>query len=204
MRTFSSVILLVTAFAVPASQIRGQTATTSHKHTPGMSHDSAMAAGATSAVRPTLPGQATYGAIAEIVRLLEADPATDWSKVDLEALRQHLIDMDDVTMRAKVASERVEGGLSMRVTGAGRTGAAVRRMLTSHALQLDAAPDYKATTAAIPDGVQLTVVARRPGDQATVARIRGLGFIGLLTYGDHHAPHHLSLARGEAVAGHSH
>ena len=36
---------------------------------------------------PTLPGQDAFGAIQEIVRILDADPKTDWSKVDLEALR---------------------------------------------------------------------------------------------------------------------
>src|SRR6266700_4993554 len=35
---------------------------------------------------PTLPGQDAFGAIGEIVAMLEADPKTDWSKIDLEAL----------------------------------------------------------------------------------------------------------------------
>jgi hypothetical protein len=37
-----------------------------------------------------------------------------------------------------------------------------------------------------------------------VARIRGLGFIGLLVQGGHHGPHHLAMARGEMPAGHRH
>ena len=56
-------------------------------------------------VVPTMPGQEAFGTIQEIVRILEADPATDWSKVNIGALREHLIDMDEVTMRAR-ASER--------------------------------------------------------------------------------------------------
>jgi hypothetical protein len=43
---------------------------------------------------PTFPGQDAFGAIAEVVQLLDADPQTDWSRVDLERLRQHLIDMN--------------------------------------------------------------------------------------------------------------
>jgi uncharacterized protein (DUF1786 family) len=54
---------------------------------------------ATSAT-PTMPGQEVFGTIGEIVRILEADPATDWSKVNINPLREHLIDMDEVTMRA--------------------------------------------------------------------------------------------------------
>ena len=40
---------------------------------------------------PTMPGQDAFGAIQEIVQMLAADPKTDWSKVNLEALRQHLL-----------------------------------------------------------------------------------------------------------------
>ena len=42
-------------------------------------HQAAMAdcAGAV----PTMPGQAAFGAISEVVRMLKADPATDWSRV---------------------------------------------------------------------------------------------------------------------------
>ena len=36
---------------------------------------------------PTMPGQEAFGTIQEIVRILEADPATDWSKVNIGALR---------------------------------------------------------------------------------------------------------------------
>src|SRR5436305_14133105 len=70
---------------------------------------------------PTQPGQAAYGAIAEVVRMLEADPNTDWTRVNIEALRQHLIDMDEVTLRSKATQRNVDGGLEMNVIGAGRT-----------------------------------------------------------------------------------
>ena len=55
---------------------------------------------------PTMAGQDAFGAIQEIVRILEADPKSDWSKVDLEALRQHLIDMNELTLRADAAQNR--------------------------------------------------------------------------------------------------
>src|SRR5438105_8782864 len=34
-------------------------------------------------VLPKTPGQAAYGAIGEVVRLLKADPRTDWSRVNI-------------------------------------------------------------------------------------------------------------------------
>ena len=53
-------------------------------------------------------------------------------------------------------------------------------------------------------GVRLTVLARNPDDAKVVARIRGLGFAGLLTEGAHHQAHHLAMAKGEALPGHAH
>lgn len=151
---------------------------------------------------PTQAGQDAYAAVAEVVRLLEADPATNWSKVKLEALRQHLIDMNDVSLRAVARQTPVTGGARFEVTGQGTTAGAIRRMLGAHAPMLDGLGDYSAVSEEIPDGVRLTVRAERSGDSATETKIRGLGFIGLLTVGAHHAMHHLALARGEEMAHH--
>jgi len=149
---------------------------------------------------PTLPGQDAYAAIAEVVRILEADRATDWSKVRLEALRQHLVDMNDVTLRSIVKQSPVPGGAAFEVTGGGRTAEAIRRMLTAHAPMLEMLPDYSSTAEQIPEGARLTVRAKVAGDSATESRIRGLGFIGMLTVGAHHTVHHLAIARGNAAA----
>jgi hypothetical protein len=156
------------------------------------------------ALLPTLPGQDAFGAIQEIVRILEADPTTDWSKVNLERLRQHLIDMNDVTLRTEVKTTPVPGGLTMDVTGPGRSEGAIRRMVVPHSVELNTMPQWSAATQEIPGGLRLTVSAKNPDDAKTVARIRGLGFIGLLTQGAHHQPHHLAMARGEDLPGHGH
>jgi hypothetical protein len=168
-----------------------------------MNHDSATAAQAAGRL-PTSPGQAAFGAIAEIVSLLEADPSTDWKKVDLERLRQHLIDMNEVTMNAMVTSANIEGGLRMQITGSGNTVGSIKRMLTAHVIQLEAASEYQASATPLPNGMVLNVVAKRASDSDAVSRIRGLGFIGLLAYGNHHSVHHLALARGDVMPGHGH
>jgi hypothetical protein len=156
------------------------------------------------AAAPTLPGQDAFGALQEIVRILEADPTTDWTKVNLERLRQHLIDMNEVVLRSEVKSGIVPQGLAMEVTGAGRTERAIRAMLAPHAVELDRMPEWSARTDSIPGGLRLTVVAKNPEDAGTVARIRGLGFIGLLVQGAHHQPHHLAMAKGDETGGHRH
>lgn len=140
----------------------------------------------------TLPGQDAFGAIAEVVRILRADPATDWSTVNVEALRQHLIDMNEVTLRATVSATSVAGGVRMEVTGTGRTRDAIRRMITAHGPML-AAEELAGVADTIPGGMRWTVTTRDP---SRVAELRALGFIGIMTLGEHHTVHHLQLARG--------
>jgi len=153
---------------------------------------------------PTSPGQDAFGAIQEIVRILESDPATDWSKVNMERLRQHLIDMNEVTLRSEVKSTVVPGGLAMDVTGTGRTEGAIQRMVVPHVVELNAMSEWSARTEPIPGGLRLLVTARNAEDAKTIARVRGLGFIGLLVQGGHHQPHHLAMAKGEELPGHGH
>ena len=52
------------------------------------------------------PAQAAFATIADIVRKLKADSTTDWSKVNIEALRQHLIDIAAFRRTASRRSRR--------------------------------------------------------------------------------------------------
>ena len=168
-----------------------------HAHTPGMQHPAA-------APTPVSPGQAAFASLSEIVAILSVDSSTNWSKVDLEALRRHLIDMDDVVMRATTRATPVPGGVRIAVEGTGPVRAAIRRMVVAHGGALDALPAYRAEGTETPTGALLVVRAEDPNDSRAVARIRGLGFAGLLTEGSHHAVHHLQLARGENPHGGHH
>jgi hypothetical protein len=173
-------------------------------HGPGMHAQHMQAMHGMAGSGPTMPGQDAFGAIAEIVRILDADPATDWTKIDIERLRQHLIDMNEVVLRSAVKQTPVPGGLAMEITGSGRTEQAIRAMVVPHAVELDRMAEWSARTEPIAGGVRLVVVAKKPDDARAVARIRGLGFAGLITDGAHHQPHHLAMAKGEALAGHTH
>jgi hypothetical protein len=142
---------------------------------------------------PSEPGQAAFAAIQEIVRILEADPKTDWSKVNIEALRQHLIDMNDVTLAARVASEPVEVGMRYTVTGDGPVQESIRRMVAAHAATMDGVDGWHFEAATAEGGAVLIV--RPPAKD--MEKLHGLGFIGVLTRGMHHQMHHLMIARGE-------
>jgi len=145
-------------------------------------------------VTPTMPGQDAFGAIQEVVRILDADPKTDWSKVDLEALRQHLIDMNEVTLKADADAKPIDRGLEVTITGIGRTLVAIQRMIPAYAQNVNGFNGWTAKVDSLPNGELLRVTAADPKE---IQHIRGLGFIGLLVSGSMHQPHHLAMAKGE-------
>lgn len=144
---------------------------------------------------PTSPGQDAFGAIQEVVQILEADPATDWSKVNIGALREHLIDMNEVTLRANASERMLDNGIEIAVTGEGRTLAAIKRMVPAHVRELGQ-NGWNAKTEDLPNGVKLTVVASAA---QPLAKLKALGFLGVMVQGGHHQPHHLMMARGAFV-----
>lgn len=156
----------------------------------------AMPAGPAGPMAPTAPGQGAFGALQQIVQILEADPHTDWSKVNLDALRAHLIDMDRVTLDAHAVVRHIPGGNRITVTGTGRTLVAIQRLLPEEAMHLNGMHGWRLAATRIRDGVILTVTTR---DTKQVAMIRGLGFAGILASGDFHPRHHLEIARGEPM-----
>jgi hypothetical protein len=163
------------------------------QHPPGMVHDHmggmARAVGSRQVAQP---GHAAFGAIQEIVEVLEADPATDWRKVDIEALRQHLIDMDNVTLHAEVKVEPVAGGLRFVASGTGPVRDSIQRMVDAHAKIMNGVDGWNFVAANTATGADLTVTV--PDKDAD--KLRGLGFIGVLAHGMHHQAHHLMIARG--------
>lgn len=179
----------------------GQTSRPMQDHQMGMMHGmhgpmsghGMMGQGGAMGGQPTMPGQAAFGTIQEVVQILEADTTTDWSKVNIAALRQHLIDMDEVTLRA-VASERaLDNGIEIAVTGDGRTLEAIKRMVPAHVREL-AQLGWNASTEELPNGVRLTVTSTEPRQ---VVKLKALGFMGIMVQGGHHQPHHLLMAKGE-------
>jgi hypothetical protein len=144
---------------------------------------------------PTLPGQDAFGAIQEIVQALQSDPKTDWSKVNVEALRQHLIDMNEVTLHAAATPRLFDNGIEFTVTGEGRTLEAIKRMVPAHVKELHEI-GWNAKTDELPNGVKLTVMA---SDAKPLTRLKALGFMGIMVQGGHHQPHHLMMAKGQLV-----
>lgn len=180
-----------TAFAI---------AQTDHSaHSDGMNHAVQEQGGSARDAVLTEPGQGAFAALSEVVRVLEADPDTDWGQVDLTGLRAHLLDMDRLISDAVVTRTELSDGITALATGDPATIATLRRMVPAHAAQL--ARDARWTVAAsqTATGVELRVTS---DDADVVARIKGLGFFGLMASQDHHRSHHLMMARGENAHAH--
>jgi hypothetical protein len=178
-----TLVLIALSGPAAADEIRMPHTVEGH---PGHAHRDA-----TRVAAPREPGQSAFAAIAEIVSILRTDPRTDWSKVDIETLRRHLIDMDNVTLRASVHAAAVRGGTRFEVMSTEPAVAvSIRRMTAAHAATMSGYEGMEMRAEEIPGGAALTVTG---GDAAMV---RGIGFVGLLTAGMHHQAHHLALARG--------
>lgn len=170
----------------------------------GMAHDKAAAthghgdtaghdATAHGSAMPREPGQGAFAAIAEIVAILRADPETDWSRVDLDGLRRHLLDMDDLVTGTIVEQTAMADGIRMRLDTTVAANAAASRMVPAHAPVLGEETGWASSVAVGNGEIVWTVTGTTPGDVAT---IRGLGFFGLMATGAHHQTHHLMMARG--------
>lgn len=154
-------------------------------------HGHAMAGSGPSALSEV--GQSAFAALQEIVTRLTKDPETDWTRVNIDALRDHLVDMDRVTLRARVETQDLAEGARFLVrSDVPEVAAAIKRMVPAHAAVMAGSVDWRFAAEPLEDGAVLTV----KGTQDDAAQIRGLGFFGVLSMGMHHPTHHLAMARG--------
>lgn len=192
-----NVILAATAVLGGAAIALAQTMHTDHDA--GMDHAAHGQADTADRGVLTEPGQGAFAALSEVVLVLEADADTDWSRVDLAGLRAHLVDMDRLVSDAVVTETDLPDGLLMMATGDLETIATLRRMVPAHAAQLARDDRWTVDAAEVENGVELRVTSVDPG---VVARIKGLGFFGLMASQDHHREHHLMMALGDDAHAH--
>jgi len=143
----------------------------------------------------TMPGNEIFGTIQEVVQKLEADPNTDWSKVNLEALRQHLLDMKAFTEEVQVISQKpIDNGAEMLVQPESeRAVGALKRLFSMHPMMLKSEKGWDMTANQNGSKWDITCTTKVKSE---VEKIRGLGYIGLLTEGAHHQMHHWMIATG--------
>jgi hypothetical protein len=142
---------------------------------------------------PALPGQAAFATIQEVVSVLDANPNTDWSKVDINSLRRHLVDMNNLTLYAEVTAIPAESGVGFMVTGTGPVRESIRRMIKAHAETMSGTDGMTFSAEDHPEGAVMVITVENPAD---LPRLKGLGFFGIMTQGMHHQAHHLMIAAG--------
>lgn len=140
----------------------------------------------------TEQGQSAFAAIEEIVLALNADPNTDWSKVDISGLRQHLVDMELVFTDATTQTREIENGFVFTVTGAGKTASAIQRMVFAHSSIMNGVDDWSFSPVLHDAGVVLTVTTATND----MDKLRAIGFFGTMAMGMHHQDHHWMMATG--------
>ncbi len=142
-----------------------------------------------------MPGNEIFGTIQEVVQKLEADPNTDWSKVDLEALRRHLLDMKAFTEEVQVVSQKaIEKGTEIQVKPeTERAVKALKKLFNMHPAMLKKEKGWDMTAKQENEQWVITVTT---DNNSEVAKIRALSYIGLLAEGSHHQLHHWMIATG--------
>jgi hypothetical protein len=140
---------------------------------------------------PTEPGQGAFAALTEIVSMLRLDPQTDWTKVNITALREHLVDMDRLVSDLTVSTRAVPDGLEMTIPVTGPGGSAASRMVPAHGPVVEAETGWSSSLTRSGNNLIWTVTS---AEHSPV--IRALGFFGLMATGDHHREHHLAMATG--------
>lgn len=142
---------------------------------------------------PIETGQSAFAAIGEIVQILSDDPDTDWTKVNIQALRDHLVDMELVTTEANVRSWSEGRIVEFQVSGEGDVADAIERMVLAHSPMLELATGWAVTAEPSANGAAMRIEVYT--DQE-LARVLGLGFFGIMTIGAHHQAHHMQMALG--------
>lgn len=144
----------------------------------------------------TEPGHDMFGTIQEVIRKLEEDPETDWSEVNLEPLRKHLLDMRDITEHVQVLVQKpIEKGIQIKIQPTRkRAKSALNRVLNAHPDQLKKETGWRMNVTKKEATYLLEVTTSQSHE---ISKIRGLGYIGIMAYGKHHQQHHWKLATGQ-------
>jgi len=144
----------------------------------------------------TEPGNDAFGTIQEVIAKLNKNPNTDWKQVNLEALRQHLLDMNDMTFNVEVISQKpIHNGLEAIVKPTTpRATIALEKIFKAHPYWIKKEAGWTMHVKKNNDQYILTTTSENPKD---TDKIRGLGYIGLMAYGTHHQSHHWAMATGK-------
>lgn len=161
------------------------------EHTSGMSHGVA-----TDNAMPIEGGQSTFAAIIEIVAMLEADPKTRWSEVDIDSLRSHLLDMNNLILLTTATTQETNNNtVQFTVKGTGDGLEAIHRMTSAHAQFIQQSRGWEIDTELTDTGASVRVTTN---NDVSKNRLKAMGFYGFMSLDSHHQEHHLLMAKGQS------
>ena len=200
----SSLVLMVSI----SPSISAETKSGTMQHTKGMdhstmNHDQMIKSDGAKKMDdqiPVEPGQGAFATVAEIVVMLTDDPSTDWDKVDINGLREHLIDMDELIMHANAKTEVADNKVTFTVSGTGRVLQAIKTMVPAHSEILSRTTAWQIEAELTDNGAIMTVSS---DNKMALKVVEALGFYGVMATGAHHQAHHLAMAKGDTHA-HAH
>jgi len=167
------------------------------KHSSDMNHDTMIDSNTTdqgSTAILTEAGTDPFAVIQEVIALLEANPDTDWSAVNIEALRLHLVEMQDMTLNVNVVQQPINFGFQAVITPTTKRALqSMIRVLSAHPSQMKEETGWDMF---VTDNNGIFTIEVTSNQLQDVDKIRGLGYIGIMAYGNHHQPHHWAMASG--------
>lgn len=141
-------------------------------------------------------GNDAFGTIQEVIKKLNADPNTQWKDVNIEALRGHLVDMHNMTINVDVLSQvPIKDGLKATIEPTTkRANEALQRVFSAHPKMLTMETGWTMQVTKEYENYTLTITTTKKEE---IDKIRALGYIGIMAWGDHHQPHHWMMATGK-------
>ena len=151
----------------------------------------------------TESGNDIFSTIQEVIDKLENNPDTDWSKVNIEALRQHLLDMNDMAMNVEVINQKsLENGLEVTIQSlTPRAEKTLAKVFRVHPIHLKRETSW---TMQVVQNKNQFIITTTTEDRNQVKKIIALNYIGLMAYGNHHQPHHWGISTGQSPHGKHH
>ncbi len=141
-------------------------------------------------------GQSTFAALIEVVNVFEADAKTDWAAIDIDGLRSHLLDMNDLVINTNAVTEVVDGNtirFNVVTNGGVDSLGAIHRMVQAHSRFIEQSRGWKIAHATNDSGATVTITAN---DASDMVRLKALGFYGFMSLDSHHQAHHYQIAMG--------
>lgn len=144
----------------------------------------------------TQAGNDIFATIQEVIVRLNNNPDTNWATVDIEALRQHLLDMNDMAVNVEILNRKpLINGLRIALQGTtARAEKTLARVFKVHPKHLKSETGWDMKVERYGKQFIVTTTTEKPEQ---TQKIIALSYIGLMAYGKHHQLHHWGMSTGQ-------